>query len=397
MYSDFRDLYEYLVDLSSTTSMNGNRLAKGGICVLQNVLAFDKKYKYTSLSQPLSLLPDVFGSTRRPRAGGISALFGNKAAKNERRLITLNALTLATNADDLRVIDSPIVREYARFERECTMREEEKISPTDARKVRWILIYAILQTLISVTSSPTEVRDTEGVSYSLCCQTAGTPPWNSKSAPTSTKSSSSSTNTASTLASAISTPLPKTPSSIYEIPEIHPDLSYFSPKPLFAPRTPAIVTTPFPSATTPLPLPPRHSSLHHTLARNASNSTLQIRCPQPRKPFHDLLNKNSHHRLSDHDLSDPDSPSSGAESSRWSPTSSDSGAANVMDHHSMAGSRACSPSVYGDENENEVEDVQRKWEGFRMGWSVKRLASVESWGMGKINPEVDMYISSPSR
>ena len=58
----------------------------------------------------------------------------------------------------------------------------------------------------------------------------------------------------------------------------------------------------------------------------------------------------------------------------------------------MAGSRACSPSVYGDD-----DGVEKKWEGFRMGCGVKRLASVESWGMGRMNPEVDMYILSPSR
>ena len=58
----------------------------------------------------------------------------------------------------------------------------------------------------------------------------------------------------------------------------------------------------------------------------------------------------------------------------------------------MTGFRTCSPSVYGDD-----DGVEKKWEGFRMGLGMRRLASVESWRMGKINPEVDMYISSPSR
>ena len=41
----------------------------------------------------------------------------------------------------------------------------------------------MLQTLISVTRAPVEVRDTEGVSYPLCCQIAGTPPWQVSKAP----------------------------------------------------------------------------------------------------------------------------------------------------------------------------------------------------------------------
>ena len=57
------------------------------------------------------------------------------------------------------------------------MEEEDKISALDGRRIRWLLIYGILQTLISVTRIPREVSDTEGVSYSLCCQIAGTPPW----------------------------------------------------------------------------------------------------------------------------------------------------------------------------------------------------------------------------
>ena len=176
MYFEFRNLYDYLVDPNSTPSIRDNRLAEGGICALQNVTAFDRRNKYNSLPHPLPRVPEV-AFIHAPKPRGLSKVFGSKQAKLDHRMASLGALSAATNSDDMTVMECSLVREYFRFEREWTVREDEKISSGDARKVRWILIYAVLQTLISVTRAPTEVRDTEGVSYPLCCQTAGTPPW----------------------------------------------------------------------------------------------------------------------------------------------------------------------------------------------------------------------------
>jgi hypothetical protein len=39
------------------------------------------------------------------------------------------------------------------------------------------LIYAVLQTLLSVTKAPVEVSDTQNVPYNICVLTAGCPPW----------------------------------------------------------------------------------------------------------------------------------------------------------------------------------------------------------------------------
>jgi len=63
------------------------------------------------------------------------------------------------------------------FERTCTLEGDEKVSAADGRKVRWMLIYAIFQTLISVTQAPKDVKDTQDVSYPLCCQIPTTAPW----------------------------------------------------------------------------------------------------------------------------------------------------------------------------------------------------------------------------
>ncbi|KAL8720492.1 MAG: hypothetical protein Q9225_002645, partial [Loekoesia sp. 1 TL-2023] len=179
MYFEFRNLYEYLVDPTSSTNLQSDRTADGGICVFQNITAFDKRRKYASLPHPLPLIPQVSTLSRQQKSNTVRKLFKySHAQKVERRTAALAALSAATNSGDIKIMECGLVREYLRFEKSWTLQEkDESVSCSDARKVRWILIYAILQTLISVTRAPPEVRDTEGVPYPLCCQIAGTPPW----------------------------------------------------------------------------------------------------------------------------------------------------------------------------------------------------------------------------
>ena len=177
MYFDFRNLYEYLVDQNSSPSVQDNLLPDDRMYTLQNIQAFDRKFKFAPLPHPLPLVPTAMENWHRQKSTGLSKLFGNRQAKLERRMAAISALTAATNSADYKVLESTLVRQYLCFEKEWTAKEEEKISSADARKVRWILIYSILQNLISVTRAPIEVRDTEAVTYPLCCQTAGTPPW----------------------------------------------------------------------------------------------------------------------------------------------------------------------------------------------------------------------------
>ena len=177
MYFEFRNLYSYLVDRSSGISMQDNKPVDGGICVFQNIQAFDKRGKYAALPHPLPLVPKVPSTISSRKGLGRLNIFASKKATFDRRAAASSALALASNATDTEITSCGLVQDYIRFERIWTMKEEEAVSCADARKVRWILVYAILQTLISVTQVPTEVRDTEGVQYPLCCQTAGTPPW----------------------------------------------------------------------------------------------------------------------------------------------------------------------------------------------------------------------------
>lgn len=177
MYFEFRILHDYLVDPLSSNSIQDNRPADGGLCVLQNIKAFDTRHKYISLPHPLPLIPEIPRFMHKEKSKRILRVFGSRQAKFDRRARDLAALSAATNPDNLAVMDCSLVREYLYFEKSWTMKEFETVTCAEARKVRWILIYAVLQTLISVTRAPREVRDTDGVSYPLCCQVPCTPPW----------------------------------------------------------------------------------------------------------------------------------------------------------------------------------------------------------------------------
>jgi hypothetical protein len=77
------------------------------------------------------------------------------------------------------------VRAYRKFEAESIVPlnksdKREKVSVADARKVRWILIYAVYQVLRNVTDEPPEVRDEAHVPYHLAVNTRDLPPWETK-------------------------------------------------------------------------------------------------------------------------------------------------------------------------------------------------------------------------
>ena len=360
MYFEFRRLYEYLVDPASAASMLDNRPADGGICVLQNIQAFDRRRRYTSLPHPLPLVPEISEDMVRQRSNGISKLFGNRQAKLERRAIALVALSAATNPGDLRVMECGLVREYLRFEKSWTMKEEETVSCADARKVRWILIYAILQTLISVTRAPREVRDTEGVSYPLCCQIAGTPPWEYGE------------KNPKVLAKA---PIVENKKA-KKIIEIRPDNDYTVPRP--KPLSPKKVH--------------RALSLPLSLPRKVSiGQDLALSSPQPVKSgFCEILIEGYGNGMNNADgdsvHSDPSTPSTGtggADSSGWSTSSSE----DDMEHGSVSG--GVSLSCYGDD---EAEfDLDPSSED---SLTPTKKVSVDSFYPDKYNPEVDRYIWS---
>lgn len=442
MYLDFRNLYEYLVDDSFTSSMVEYRSSAGGSYGLESITAFDKRFKYATLPNPLPKLPAIAAFPATQKAKPFSKLFGNKQAKMEHRMAELTALSRATNSDDIKIMESGLVREYARFEREWTMREEEKISSPGARKVRWLLVYAILQTLISVTRAPQEVRDTEGVTYPLCCQTAGTPPWTTNE-PSPPPTVTPPSRNAHTRPSAILTPI-ELPTPISQI---HP--AFRGPPRNAGVGIPTSSTPSAPSRPEAFPLHPSPDTRSQStldLQAPLSIPPLTVRHPQPRKPFCEILingygnGSNIHHStitlpdppfLSEGESSpsDPATPSSGsssiAHSGHWGAAREGSEFLAGMEHASLRGS----PSIY-DDSGYDADDVDyvgngngdgkiaaadglvsREWRrlgmGLVRGLEVERervrngawedagrwgSASVEGWAPRRVNPEVEMYV-----
>lgn len=367
MYFDFQGLYEYLVDSSSGTSIQDNKPVDGGICVYQNISAFDKRHKYPSLPHSLPLIPKVPAQLNKEKP--LSRLFGNKQAEQRRRLASSAALSIATNPTKKNVMNCPLVHQYYQFEHQWTVMEGSTVSCANARKVRWILVYAILQILISVTRAPKEVRDTESVSYPLCCQIAGTPPWQTDEKGEKLRPALQATR----------------PLSFQEtLLELGPDMDILSAKP-----SPLIIKK--------SPSPPHKVSIIHELS---------VKSPKPIRTasFEFLNEKSSDVSLIDYDSasppqpgdvrpterkpsphchnSDPTTPStSEADSGHggWSASSSDDG----MDHHSVNGS----DSNYGDGKDEEMPRNSARP-------SPAKRSSIGSFRPCSCNPEVDQYVRS---
>lgn len=372
MYFDFRDLYDYLCDPTSETPIQDNKPVDGGICVYQNVVAFDKKHKYTSLPHPLPLIPKTPASMNNRSTFG--RLFGGKRVDTERRLAASNALCAASNLYEDGVMDCGLVREYLRFEKSWTMLEQSTVSCADARKVRWILVYATLQILISVTRAPQEVRDTEGVSYPLCCQIGGTPPWKTGD---------------KKMARPASAPI-KTASLRERLLELGPDMDILSAKP-----APLVVPQKSSRRLSWTPSPPRKLAVIHNIT---------LKSPTPiRTASWEILNQkfgdvspidynispiengdvSPIQQIGSHQ-SNPTTPSTsenGSGRDGWSASSSD----DEMDHHSVNGS----DSNYGDDEDEELRATGKS----SKAPSMKRV-SFGSFRPGSCNPEVDQYIRS---
>jgi hypothetical protein len=182
MYSDFRSLYHYLVDPASAPSItNSSMPAGGGLCVLQTIEAFDARHHFETLPHPMPLIPspeDAEKALHLPREGrkSLNPIRRRRAEREFREAVSARALIDASNRD-WSVSSNPLVRRVEEFETRNVSDEFEDVSLVDGRKVRWILIYAILQTLVSVTYAPKEVRHPEGLAYALCCHPPKIMPW----------------------------------------------------------------------------------------------------------------------------------------------------------------------------------------------------------------------------
>ncbi|KAF2132384.1 hypothetical protein P153DRAFT_335260 [Dothidotthia symphoricarpi CBS 119687] len=188
MFYDFQNLYDYLVDSESSNDILLQKPASGGICVLQNVDNFDKRHGFIAQPHPLPLLPkDAPSGGRMELQNTFRQLTATSQYTKTNRVQNMSAaLATATNTFNTDVTNSKIVRGYMRFEETCAehvlSQREHKVSAGDARKVRWLLIYGVLQYLVSALRAPKEVRDPDTPDYPLCCFVNGKSSWNFESA-----------------------------------------------------------------------------------------------------------------------------------------------------------------------------------------------------------------------
>lgn len=282
MCQEFHSLYEYLVDSNSEAIPFSQQ---GGICVLQSVQAFDSRNKFPSLPHTLPLLPE--GQDASPSKSILSRRRSwypkSDKMKPDPRLVAFSALSKATNSGQQSLLDCGLVRAYRGFEKECIFSpfrsdKDEKISQTDARKVRWILIYTILQTLISVTKIPPEVRDTRNVSYNLCVLVAGCLPWK-ESSPHPTLLRTQSDQMRDDALSTQQTSPTITERSTISPQEIKPDIDYFA-------------ITHRPQSARPASIASGSISRRGTVRRALSSlgNMPELRHPTPKRPiYHEIL------------------------------------------------------------------------------------------------------------
>lgn len=183
--ADFEALYEYLVDERFTTAGNSPFEAQGGLCTLQSVQAFDSRNKFSPLDHPLPLLPETPRSKESRRMSMpwqlvAAARAGDGKLRPDQRLVVHAALMKATNHTKVHLMENRLVLAYRQFEESSVLtphKANRAVSQVDARKVRWLFVYAMHQVLRSCAEVPNEVKFTERVDYHLSVSTKGLPPW----------------------------------------------------------------------------------------------------------------------------------------------------------------------------------------------------------------------------
>lgn len=179
MQEDFEALYDLLVDdgAGMPGMMGGNN--GGGLCILQIIRVFDSRNSFETRQHPLPLLPsasDVRKTHRLPWLGR------GEMEKPANRLLAHTALIKASNWRES-CFKNGLVRMYRDFEGRSLQPSTNKVdksgdvSITDARKVRWILIYGMCQVLRSISEQAPQVAG-ERAPYLLSASVAELPPWN---------------------------------------------------------------------------------------------------------------------------------------------------------------------------------------------------------------------------
>ncbi|KAM4057196.1 choriogenin Hminor [Hirsutella rhossiliensis] len=177
MGDDFALLYKLLKDEGFTSDEMMPSAAAGGICALQLVQSVDARLGFEPLQHALPLLPQPEHKSPTKRVSWL----GRRASKSDTRQLEHAAMVRASNwRED--VFQNDLVRAYRRFEENLVMSpskadKQDRVSLADARKARWILIYAVHQTLRHVNRQPPGVSDDSGAPYLLTAPIDNLPSW----------------------------------------------------------------------------------------------------------------------------------------------------------------------------------------------------------------------------
>jgi len=178
MQSEFQSLYEYLVDNDREEGPQYlSQPAGGGMCVQQNIDAFNERHKFTPLAKSMPLIPQFELGHRRTNSHKSlrSLMLGGRENDRRRTEQARVALMTSSNHKNIDILASPLVQAYIGYENDYAASQGDDV--VEARKVRWILVYCMKQMLASILQAPSEVKDARSATYPICCNVDELPPW----------------------------------------------------------------------------------------------------------------------------------------------------------------------------------------------------------------------------
>lgn len=182
MHEDFQQLYSHMADHTSDYSQAQTPVT-GGMCLLQNLDAFNERNNYPRLPFSLPTFPRPTPSARTSTTRSLRQFALQRSSQRSsfglQGSFDAPALENRYSVADRRSLSNSLVHRYKQFEARVGLLNDG-ITAIEACKVRWILVYCILQTVRSVLSTAEGVRESDAP-YPLCVLTTGLPPWKADS------------------------------------------------------------------------------------------------------------------------------------------------------------------------------------------------------------------------
>ncbi|KAG5920947.1 hypothetical protein E4U61_007322 [Claviceps capensis] len=159
MARDFTALYNLLVDEGYSSDEAMPSVAVGGLCTLQLIQSFDARNGFEPMKHPLPRLPHRDEQSRSGNRIPWPSLRA-KSRNNERHLDHVSLVRASNWRQES--FENSLVKAYRKFEEECALfprklSTDERVSLVDGRKIRWILVYGVHQTLQYATQLPSGV------------------------------------------------------------------------------------------------------------------------------------------------------------------------------------------------------------------------------------------------